>query len=179
MGDLDARYRRFEPDWSLRATNLIYANWLPNFDLPRHKRPYRFRSKILFDSDARQMRLQGGLGPEEIEAAFNKTILCHLLLPAVTLADREFARDAQRQGFLVTTLALQLYHRRHGRFPDTLDELRDVGLQEIPDDPFGDGKPLNYRLSVAGAIVSSGPVESAITGRSFDQAIEVPAPDRR
>ncbi|HEY3964546.1 MAG TPA: hypothetical protein VGM05_08365 [Planctomycetaceae bacterium] len=97
------------------------------------------------------------------------------------MADREFARDAQRQGFLVTTLALQLYHhhRRHGRFPDTLDELRDIGLQEIPDDPFGDGKPLNYRFGVAGAIVSSGPVESAITGRSFDQAIEVPAPDRR
>ena len=81
VGDLDTRYRPFEPGWSLRVTNLIYANWLPSFDLPRHKRPYHFRSRFLFDSDARQKGLQGGLESEEIEAAFNKTILCHLLLP--------------------------------------------------------------------------------------------------
>jgi len=174
---LDFRYRRFEPNWSLRITNLIYANWLPNFDRPRYDRPPRsIQAPKLFLSKAADDFGRNRLATEQIETAFDKTILCKLLLPAVDLVDLEVHRDEMRQGFLLLTLALQRHHRLHGRFPETLEELLDVDLREIPTDPFGTGGPLHYRLEAGVAIVGSGLIEGARTGLSSDQAIEVRAP---
>ena len=177
---LDLRYRRFEPEWSLRIINAIYANWLAHYDLPRSERPARslegprlFLSKSDKDGSAKSM------STEQIEIAFDKTILCKLLLPAVEMVDRAVFRDEMRRGFLVLSLALQLHHRRQGGFPETLEELVGDGLLKLPTDPWGTGEPLHYRRSGDDAVVWSGPMESARTGSSIDQAIDVRAPGKR
>jgi hypothetical protein len=53
--------------------------------------------------------------------------------------------QTQRSGLLLA-LALQLYHREHAEFPESLDELITNGyLKAIPIDPFGKGEPFRYR----------------------------------
>lgn len=60
---------------------------------------------------------------------------------AVLLGDlAEQVRDAT-----LAAIALQLYHRRHGGWPATLDQLTPQWLPQVPVDRF-DGKPLRYRL---------------------------------
>ena len=55
-------------------------------------------------------------------------------------------RERARQAALVLGLALELYHREHGRFPDALDDLvKEKYLKSIPADPFGKGEPFHYR----------------------------------
>jgi hypothetical protein len=176
---LDLRYRRFEPNWSLRVAKLIYANWLPIYDQPRAARPPRSaRVPHLFLSKAMPEGVHSSVSTEQIERAFDKTILCKLLLPAVDLVDREVCRDEMRRGFLLVTLALQRYQRWKGWFPDSLLELLGDDLHEIPADPFETNAQLHYRLAEGTAIVWSGPIESARIGRSIDQSIEVRLPTK-
>ena len=176
---LDLRYRRFEPDWSLKVAKLIYANWLSNYDQPRAARPPQSaRIPRLFVSKTAAKGLQGGVSTEEIERAFDKTILCKLLLPAVDLVDREVRRDEMRRGFLLVTLALQRYQRGKGRFPDSLPELLNDDLHAIPADPFETNTQLHYRLAEGTAILWSGPIESARIRRSIDHSIEVRPPTK-
>jgi hypothetical protein len=83
-----------------------------------------------------------------------------------------------RRGFLLVTLALQRYQRWKGLFPDSLLELLDDDLHEIPADPFETNTQLHYRLAEGTAVVWSGPIESARIGRSIDQSIEVRLPTK-
>ena len=70
--------------------------------------------------------------------------------------------DIARSGEVVTQLrdatlvsiALELYHREHGAFPESLDELVPAFLEEIPLDRF-DGKPLKYHLTPEGPVLYS------------------------
>ena len=68
-----------------------------------------------------------------------------LLVPAVDHASMQHhyvrgARDAT-----LTAIALELYHRKHGDWPQTLDDLVPSLLPAVPVDRF-DGKPLRYVL---------------------------------
>jgi len=47
------------------------------------------------------------------------------------------------------TIALRLYRREHGRYPETLQELVPKYLPSLPVDPF-DGKPLRYKRLAKG-----------------------------
>jgi hypothetical protein len=54
-------------------------------------------------------------------------------------------------------LALERYRRKHGRWPEALDDLKDEFLPEFPSDPFN-GQPLRYDKSDEGVTVcSAGP----------------------
>ncbi len=69
----------------------------------------------------------------------------HMLLPAL---DRAFVHGdlaEQARDATLAAIALQLYHRRHGVWPATLDELTPQWLPQVPVDRF-DGQPLRYRL---------------------------------
>ena len=54
-------------------------------------------------------------------------------------------REAARQVLLETTLALQIWYREHGEFPDSLEPLVGGLLESLPGDPFGKGEPIRYR----------------------------------
>ncbi len=68
-----------------------------------------------------------------------------LMLPSVSgpYIQAEFT-TMRRDGMLVT-LALHLYQRRHGHWPDSLNQLVPTFLPAVPPDRF-DGRPLRYAL---------------------------------
>lgn len=53
-----------------------------------------------------------------------------------------------------TAIAVQLYSRRHGRYPERLDQLVPEFLPEVPEDPFL-GEPLRYVVEENGYAVYS------------------------
>jgi hypothetical protein len=135
------------------ALNLVYANWLSQVDRPRFR---RLRSKggkwDLFEIDPSAPRDPKLLSPAEIEERCGvahqslATRLVDLLVPSVMAFIDSTDRERARQAALVLGVALELYHREHGRFPDALDELvKAKYLKSIPADPFGKGEPFHYR----------------------------------
>ena len=69
-----------------------------------------------------------------------------MLVPSIRAFIDSTDRERTRQAALVLGVALELYHREHGRFPDALEELvKEKYLKSIPADPFGKGEPFHYR----------------------------------
>jgi len=69
-----------------------------------------------------------------------------LLLPAHdTVRNRAVASHGERDGVLVG-LALELYHREHGNWPASLEELSPRWLPELPVDQIT-GEPLKYHIA--------------------------------
>ncbi len=135
------------------ALNLVYANWLSQIDRPRFRRlPSKGGKWHLFEIDPAAPRDPKLLSPAEIEARCGvahqslATRLVDLLVPSVLAFIDSTDRERARQAALVLGVALELYHREHGRFPDALDDLlKEKYLKSIPTDPFGKGEPFHYR----------------------------------
>jgi len=73
-------------------------------------------------------------------------VFAGLLLPAVTRARVEAEKCRAMLEMLRVALALKMYHRDMGVYPDRLDWLvADKYLKAVPADPFS-GKPLKYKL---------------------------------
>lgn len=68
-----------------------------------------------------------------------------------TFLSRAAEAEAQRR-IMVTAIALERYHGRHGGYPQTLAALVPEFLKDAPVD-FINGKPLNYRLTADGHYV--------------------------
>jgi hypothetical protein len=126
----------------------------------------------------------------QIEAWSNRAVMAkHLftsIKPLIDAHDRERARQAQ----LELALALQIYHREHGSFPDSLSPLAGAIVDEIPADPFGHGEPLRYRRAADGSATlwSIGPDEVdddatinllAAPGRKGDLVVPLEPPHAR
>jgi hypothetical protein len=141
------------PERMRRALNLIYANWLSQADRPRFRRtPAAGRQWLLFEPGPAAPPDPQVLSPAEIEdrcglaAGSTEAIMVSLLMPAMVAFFDAADRERTRQGALVLGVALELYHREHGRFPAALDELVKGGyLKSVPADPFGKGEPFHYR----------------------------------
>ena len=61
-----------------------------------------------------------------------------------TFLNRVVASDGNRDGVFIG-LALELYHREHGKWPESLGELSPKYLPTLPADPIT-GKPLHYKI---------------------------------
>jgi hypothetical protein len=61
-----------------------------------------------------------------------------------TFLNRVVASDGNRDGVFIG-LALELYHREHGKWPESLGELAPKYLPTLPADPIT-GKPLHYKI---------------------------------
>jgi hypothetical protein len=135
------------------ALNLVYANWLSQVDRPRFRRlPSKGGKWHLFEIDPAAPRDPKLLSPAEIEERCGvarqslATKLVGLLVPSIMAFIDSTDRERARQAALVLGVALELYHREHGRFPDALDDLvKEKYLKSIPADPFGKGEPFHYR----------------------------------
>ena len=68
------------------------------------------------------------------------------LLPAMDAMFFTTARGVGATHATETFIAVARFRKRHGRLPDTLDELVPEFLAEVPIDPF-DGKPLRYLIT--------------------------------
>ena len=116
---------------------LVYANWLSQVDRPRFRRLVsKGRKWDLFEIDPAAPPSPNVLSPGEIEYR------CGLVVkawPRGLSTDRpnimafldSTDRERTRQAALVLGVALELYHREHGRFPDALDELVKERLSEV------------------------------------------------
>lgn len=67
------------------------------------------------------------------------------LMPALGRASQSAERVRAYRDALLAGIALELHHRRHGQWPESLDALVPMILPEIPVDPFT-GTPMTYRL---------------------------------
>jgi hypothetical protein len=70
--------------------------------------------------------------------------LC-MLLPALDKAFVNAELSCLRRDAIITAIALELYRRKHDRWPATLAELVPTTMPALPIDRF-DGQPLRYRL---------------------------------
>lgn len=92
-------------------------------------------------------------------------ILTSLMMPAFSAIAEALVRDVVRERFIRHGLAIRIYQKRHGRFPENLEQLLDVGLDSQTAKPWG-GKPFGY-LDRDGDVVlwatipQDGPVTSA------------------
>jgi hypothetical protein len=68
-----------------------------------------------------------------------------LLLPAINQAATAAERTGVFRDAALTAIALELFRRREGRYPDRLDQLVPRFLPAVPIDPM-DGQPLRYTL---------------------------------
>jgi hypothetical protein len=142
-----------EPRYSDHLIRHIYVNWLPYVDLRRSQRPpHRAQPPALFDAPRSDSSTT--LSAESIESLYAKSVFAKRVLRSFETGDLAVTREQARQAALLVVLAAQEYHRVHGKFPQSLDDLRDI--LEPPLDPFGGPTDqVVYRLMESGAVVYS------------------------
>jgi hypothetical protein len=74
------------------------------------------------------------------------------ILPSGSALVEALVRDVVLERFTRLALAMRLYEKRHGQFPDTLEALNEVGFDPKNSKPWG-GKPFGYRLEDGVAIL--------------------------
>jgi hypothetical protein len=90
---------------------------------------------------------------EELEKSLRKEpLLVRELLPATEKVAEAERRTRALLRCAAAGLAAERYRRQHGRWPDSLDDLKGDYLREVPLDPY-DGKPLRYRKDGEGVII--------------------------
>jgi hypothetical protein len=106
------------------------------------------------------------------------------MIPAVVKVHTAHERLIQKQSNLRVAMALTLYHRDKGTYPDSLTSLSPTYLKTVPDDLFS-GKPLHYAKTKDGfRFYSVGPNEKVDEGRTIvdtprgdDLVVERPLPE--
>ena len=81
-------------------------------------------------------------------------VLTALLVPAVDHFCTAMARGAAMSDAADEAIACERYRGKHGKLPQSLDELVPEFLPEVPADPF-DGEPLRYLVAEDGYLVYS------------------------
>ena len=76
-------------------------------------------------------------------------IMTLLLVAGISYSAQAFADTAARRDAADVALAAELYRRRHGKWPDKMDQLVPEFLPTVPVDPF-DGKPMRMTVSAEG-----------------------------
>lgn len=132
-----------EPEVSERCLKHVFRNRLSQVDKPVRQRTRQSGSHGYFEPDPSQPHLPQ---PSKLDEWINHAYFGEsyidseaLILPA---ARRLEARYALRK----TVLALEMYRRQQGSYPETLASLAPDMLSEIPDDVLEKTpKPLKYR----------------------------------
>ena len=143
---LEAQCLLLEPDTSQRTLRLAFTNWLSQCDLPHHERaPTATGPLELFDVPVGGDSGGAGVSAEEVQRLLYSAPLGRLLLPAASQALHAHDREITRQKLLEAALALQVWYREHGEFPESLDPLVGTLLDSVPIDPCGKGEAIRYR----------------------------------
>ena len=127
---------RGEPDLCLLLLRHLTANHLSQCDLPRPERRVAGTARELFDPPVAKSP-QTLLASKKLDELSRRSEFVELLdmasLSLVDACDRELAR---RQA-LELCLWVEIFRRRHGTYPDSLDALVPEFVAEIPRDVFG------------------------------------------
>lgn len=143
-----------ETDVTERALRHAFANWLNQADKPRQKRTNLDDASGFFEPDPAIPKPQPSAS--EVNAYVKNSIVAAMLVPSskgvLDATDREAARDV----VLLTVLALELFAKEHGHYPEKLNELVPDFLPAVPEDNHAPPKtPLRYRRDADGALIYS------------------------
>lgn len=143
-----------ESELNERAFRHLFANWLAQADLPRQQRTKTLPGLFVFEPTPANGKTQPSA--KEVSDYVHKSVLAALMVPSgqqmFMAADRETARDT----VLMAVLALELFSREHGHYPEKLDELVPDFLPAVPEDNHAPPKtPLQYRRDGDGALIYS------------------------
>lgn len=154
-----------EPALGERALNHAYGNYLRHIDKPRHQRSAMSEKYPFFEPEAGNSTQPSA---QQINEWIGYSIFGILVFPAKDLVDAT-DRITDRHELCKTALALEIYRRQHGEYPDSLDALVPELLPAMPNDLFEPSpKPLKYRREGARATVWSVGVDGIDQGGQVD-----------
>jgi hypothetical protein len=118
-------------------------------------------------------------GPSEVEHALQQLhssplqklryYPISLLFPSYSRCEELFERTRQARDATLVAIALELYRRHTGAWPDSLNDLTPQFLPQVPPDRY-DGKPLKYR------VIDGQPVLYSIGVNRVDDGGRLPEP---
>ena len=161
-----------ESDLNERIFRHLFGNWLAQADLPRQQRTKTLPGLFVFEPAAANVKTQPSAS--EVSDYVRASVFGAMIVPAgqglFTATDREAARDT----VLLTVLALELFVREHGHYPEKLDELVPDFLPAFPEDTHTPTKmPLRYRRDADGALIYSVGDNGTDDGGLFEKAEDI------
>lgn len=151
-----------EPELHKRNQNLFFQNQLAYAETSSVRSPpfvgdQGFKGYHVYqttEADEKQLEIESS---ETVIKSHDKIIdlvglikvqgrLFDLYLPKLEKAKLANDRRELRKELFKTSLALHIYHRENGRFPETLNELIPGYLTSLSEDRFTLDQPLKYRL---------------------------------
>ena len=144
-----------EPVVGKRVQKLEVANFLQGCDLPPRDRPPFSRWPHVFDVSVEAG--QKCVTAQELgEWGFASVIEPHSLVRYAWYELDLWDREQLGHEMLITAVAAEIFKRRNGEYPETLDQLVPEFLAEIPDNTFQTvPTPIVYRRDSAGAELSA------------------------
>lgn len=141
-------FLRNEPLVGRLLSKQIYANLLDHVDKPFKDRPALVSSggiSVYVDPPGEPASPQRLSSTTLLQIAGRSTVVT-MFFPAISSALQAFDRERSRQVTLETVLAIQSFHRRTRRYPESLQQLVDAKIVDrIPLDPDSPlGEPLRY-----------------------------------
>ncbi len=137
-----------EPDVALQLARHVYTNWLTQTDHHRRDRVWDSKSAGFFVPSPAGAK--NSIAPVDLEKIIQtESIMARTFLSRDDCRERLRWNDYEqaRDDVLQTALAIQVFQRRHARYPDRLDELVPEFFPAVPEDLFAPaGAPLRYRL---------------------------------
>ncbi|MEZ6045910.1 MAG: hypothetical protein R3C11_10110 [Planctomycetaceae bacterium] len=136
-----------EDEVAQRVLNLIFQNWYRYCDLPAWERPPVHEHKCnsfslsgIWNQDTAASQCQFNYfvdeQEEQILEAYHRLASTkgtfNLALISIRQLMKAYDRDLSRRESTLTMIALAIYHREHGTFPQTLEELVPQYLEAVP-----------------------------------------------
>ncbi len=147
-------YTLGEPNLSDRALNHAFRNYLTQVDKPARERTKQLNPGGCFE-------LEPGLPSStptasQVNTWISQAIGARLVVPSMPHVIFALNKAEVRNSLLKTVLALEVYRRQHGDYPEALSALVPEFMREIPDDIFEPSpSPLKYRHDGSGVLLWS------------------------
>jgi hypothetical protein len=122
-----------------RENRELYDSLLDEMIAAHQGPPWQWDYEDMHAGDDRLKRLTG------TATGALRYFLPYIMLPAVSAVFSADERAIANRDAALVSIALVLYHRRHGQWPASLDQLVPDLLPAVPPDRL-DGKPLRYTL---------------------------------
>ena len=135
-----------EPELTRRIYRHALANHLKEIDKPFHETsPQASAGQSLLFDRPHQFMEKDELSSAVMIAALNQSFVAQDIVLLARFQDVVYRERALFQ-LIDVCLALQLYKREHGQYPETLDHLVPKHLDSVPFDPLDPaGLPIRYR----------------------------------
>jgi hypothetical protein len=125
-----------EPDLCRVLMRHVYANHLSQCDLPRWQRTMTADQQLFLTTGKETPPL---MDASLLEKFLNRSPLAQNSRPNLRFDLNATDQERVRQTAMELCLCVELFRRKHGEYPETLQELVPEFLAEVPRDLFGSG----------------------------------------